>query len=138
MPTALVVDDERDIRELCELNLRFDGWDVVGAGSLAAARALLDERTPDWIILDLRLRDGSGWDLLREIRIRPRTRAVPVLLLSASVDDSADLDCWEPGLLERLSKPFLPADLAAAAARVGTASVDAEAHAERVRLALPT
>jgi DNA-binding NtrC family response regulator len=74
----LHVDDDRDIREVVATALA-DAGEVVSAESLAQARAFLAERTPSLVILDLELRDGSGLDLLQELKDNP----VPVIIFSA-------------------------------------------------------
>src|SRR5450830_1707369 len=64
----LVVDDEPDLRTLYELTLLREGYRVEAAGSLAEARACLDERSFDAVITDMRLPDGLGLDLLKQLR----------------------------------------------------------------------
>jgi two-component system response regulator AtoC len=66
-PSVLVVDDERSFRLLAEEALSSEGFDVRTASTLARARGELDKTAPDVMILDRRLPDGDGIDLLREL-----------------------------------------------------------------------
>ena len=74
----LHVDDDRDIREVVATALAGVG-EVVSAETLAQARAFLAERTPGLVIMDLELRDGSGLDLLKDLK----DESVPVIIFSA-------------------------------------------------------
>jgi len=79
---VLVVDDEPAIRLLCKVNLELDGFRVVEAGSLDAARALLDSEPVAVVLLDMHVGLERGETLLDEIRGRePR---LPVVLVSGS------------------------------------------------------
>jgi PAS domain S-box-containing protein len=89
-PTLLHVDDDHDILEVTATALSGCG-DVVSVESLAAARAFLAERTPDLVILDLALGDGSGLSLLPELN-DAEGLPIPVLIFSAHDADGAVLD----------------------------------------------
>ena len=78
--TILVVDDEPAIRLLCRINLELEGRTVLEASTLAEARALLDEREVDAILLDAHVAGQHGDDLLRELR--DREIATPVAFLT--------------------------------------------------------
>jgi DNA-binding response OmpR family regulator len=80
-PVILHVDDDRDIREVVATALSGVG-EVVSAETLAQARAFLAERTPGLVIMDLELRDGSGLDLLKDIKDL-KNAEVPVIIFSA-------------------------------------------------------
>ncbi len=89
--TVLVVDDERNIRRSLRMILSGEGFTLLEASSLAEARALLDKEDPDAVLLDVRLPDGSGLDLLSELLTSPRARELPVIVISghASLEDAA-------------------------------------------------
>ena len=87
---VLYVDDDPDILEVTAAALAGCG-DVVSVESLAAARAFLVKRTPDLVILDLALGDGSGLSLLPDLN-DPKGLPIPVLIFSAHDTDHEVLD----------------------------------------------
>ena len=78
----LVVEDEPSLRLLCRVNLELEGFDVLEAGTLAEARAALEARRPDVVLLDLRIGRESGRDLIEELR--SCSPPVPVALVTGS------------------------------------------------------
>ena len=81
MPRVMIVDDEEHIRTLYKLELEDDGYDVV---TLESGRGLVEkvrEETPDVIVLDIKMVDGNGLDLLQEVR--REFYDLPVILCSA-------------------------------------------------------
>ena len=110
---VLVVDDEAEIRELCRLNLEFEGFDVVEAPTgPAALRAAKDER-PDLIFLTLMMPGMDGFDVLRVLKEDDDTCDIPVILLTAKTDEGDQMRGWEEGILDYVVKPFNPAELVA-------------------------
>jgi DNA-binding response OmpR family regulator len=105
----LVVDDEPHIGLLLRPEFEARGFRVSVARSLADARAAVD--TADVMLLDLHLPDGSGIDLLRELRGRPRTRHLPILVLTGESGDGMLEDVRALGA-SLLTKPFSPTKLA--------------------------
>ncbi len=86
---VLVVDDDQSIRELFRLHLESIGFHVEIAASVAAARKLLaTNRRFRLYILDMRLPDGNGRELLREIRVRPDSMRTPAILVTAEFTPS--------------------------------------------------
>src|ERR1700750_1972108 len=84
-PDILIVDDDYEIRTLLSRYLEEQGFRVSTASSLRACKDLLGRRTPDLLVLDVMLPDGSGLDLCRDLRnARPR---IPVILLTALKED---------------------------------------------------
>ncbi len=83
MSTILVVEDERQLARLAELNLTADGYQVVVLHEGRDARTYLQSHRPDLIILDLMLPTISGWELLEIARRQATLANVPVLVLSA-------------------------------------------------------
>jgi DNA-binding response OmpR family regulator len=79
---VLVVEDEPSLRLLCRVNLELEGFDVVEAATLAEARAAVESRPPNVVLLDLRVGRESGADLIGELR--SRTPPVPVALVTGS------------------------------------------------------
>ncbi len=115
----LVVDDEPHIGLLLRPHLERLGYVVSIARTLADARRALEGGAPpfDAMLLDLHLPDGSGLDLLRELRADPATRAFPVIVLTAEGEDRI-LEEAEGLGAELLTKPFSPTKLTARIAAI--------------------
>ena len=88
MPTCLVVEDHGDTRDGYVEFLTFAGFTVMSASGREEMRQRLEEQIPDAVVMDLQLPDVDGWALIRELKAAPRTRAIPVLVVSAAVRDS--------------------------------------------------
>jgi two-component system KDP operon response regulator KdpE len=108
--TILVVDDEPPIRRFLRTSLGAIGNRVVTAEDCAGALAALDSEKPDLIILDLGLPDRSGLDAIVEIRKRS---LVPIIVLSARIDEGAKVKAFDLGADDYISKPFGMAELIA-------------------------
>jgi len=108
MPTVLVVEDERDIREVLRRYLERAGLSVLTTGTGAEAIRLLTSAPPDLVVLDLGLPDVDGTDVLREIHAAGRP---PVLVLTArsTVDDR--IHGLQLGADDYVTKPFSPAEV---------------------------
>ena len=87
----LIVEDEPAIRELVSVNLRHAGYTVSEADTAEAARIQLDNRLPDLVLLDWMLPGQSGIDFAKRMRADPRTRALPVVLLTARAQEGDKL-----------------------------------------------
>ena len=109
----LVADDNADMREYIARLLRQRGWRVntVGDGRAALAAAL--DATPDLILSDVMMPGLDGFELLRALRERVETRAVPVVLLSARAGEDARVEGIEAGATDYLVKPFSARELVA-------------------------
>jgi two-component system alkaline phosphatase synthesis response regulator PhoP len=108
---VLVVDDEDDIRELCRVNLEFEGYEVIDAADGEAALQLARRENPDVIFLDLMMPKMDGWDVLRHLKEDDATAAIPVILLTAKTGENEQMRGWSEGILEYVSKPFNPLSL---------------------------
>ncbi len=102
-PLALVIDDEPDICELLELTLSGMGIETHVATSLAEARTLLQRHPFDLCLTDMRLPDGSGLDLLREIR--DTHPGLPVAVITAHGNMELAIEALKAGAFDFLSKP---------------------------------
>jgi two-component system cell cycle response regulator DivK len=103
---VLIVDDNAKNRKLASAVLGASGFRTVEAATGAEAIALAADRSPDVVLLDLRLPDMDGAEVARELRGRARTRAIPVVALSAlpSAADAGELDA--AGFAGYLEKPI--------------------------------
>jgi two-component system catabolic regulation response regulator CreB len=111
MPNILVVEDEPAIAESIAYSLRRDGFHVVIAGTLAQASREIAAGPLDLVVLDLMLPDGSGFDLIGQIRRGPAEVAIIVL---SSRDGEADrVAALETGADDYVTKPFSPREIVA-------------------------
>jgi len=111
MSKILVVEDERDIRDLIEFTLRFAGFEVVSvtSGIEALERAPLEQ--PDLIILDVRMPKVTGYEVCRRLKEDPTTSAIPIVLLSAMGQETEIEQGLASGAVEYIVKPFAPDEL---------------------------
>lgn len=104
MPTVLIVEDERAIRDGLVRAIGRAGNDTVAAGTIAEARSVLAKTVVDCVLLDIRLPDGDGLALLSEIRAaHPR---MPVIMATAYGDSERAIAAMRAGAFEYLTKPF--------------------------------
>jgi two-component system, OmpR family, KDP operon response regulator KdpE len=102
-PTALLVEDEKQIRRFVRTALEGVGWAVHEAETMAAGLSAASTRNPDLIILDLGLPDGDGMELLRDLRTWSK---VAVIVLSARVAEEDKVKALDAGADDYLTKPF--------------------------------
>jgi DNA-binding response OmpR family regulator len=102
----LVVDDEEDIRELVSYGLRREGYEVVTAPDGESALARVKERRPDLVVLDLMLPGIDGLEVCRRLRADDGTKAIPVIMLTAKVEESDVVIGLGVGADDYVTKPF--------------------------------
>jgi len=107
----LVVDDEPDITALVAYHLAKAGYRVSTAARGPEALKAATEERPDVIILDLMLPGMSGYDVLSELRAKPETRDIGVILLTARKQEADRIRGLTLGADDYLTKPFSPAEL---------------------------
>jgi len=112
-PAILVVDDEADLADLIKYNLEKEGFRVVTAPDGEKALERIRSAPPSLVVLDLLLPKLDGLAVCREMRRDPRTRAVPVLMLTARSEEMDKLAGFEAGADDYLTKPFSPRELVA-------------------------
>ncbi len=106
MTTVLLVDDERDLLSLLDFNLRAAGFETVPATTGEQALAHVRRRAPDMVLLDLMLPDVPGTEVCRQLKSDPRTRQVPVVMLTAKGDELDRVVGFELGADDYVTKPF--------------------------------
>ncbi len=110
-PRVLVVDDDRIIRVTLQDRFRMEGFEVEAVADLAAARDALARARVDLVVTDIRLPDGDGRDLFREIcRAHP---GVPVVVMTAYISIPDAVALTKAGAVDYLTKPFDLDDLVA-------------------------
>jgi CheY-like chemotaxis protein len=99
----LIVDDDQEIREMLEITLADEGYDVLSAGDGAAALSLLEHSRPGLILLDMRMPVLDGWGFARAYAGRPGPHA-PIVVMTAAVDATR----WAREVSARaaVAKPF--------------------------------
>jgi two-component system alkaline phosphatase synthesis response regulator PhoP len=108
--TILVVDDERNIRELARMYLEQDGYQVAVARDGAEALRQIQALRPSLMVLDLMLPEVDGWEVCRRVRV---SSDLPILMLTARDDDVDKIVGLELGADDYLTKPFNPRELVA-------------------------
>jgi two-component system phosphate regulon response regulator PhoB len=106
MARILVVEDEPDIQEVLDYNLKRDGHDVTHASSARDGLRQARERRPDLVILDLMLPDGSGTELCKTLRQDASMRTVRVMMLTAKGEEIDRVLGFELGADDYIVKPF--------------------------------
>ncbi len=112
-PRVLIVEDEPAIAELIAVNLRHGGFDPVVADDSVTAQRELDAVLPDVILLDWMLPGQSGLALARHWRKQPRTKSIPILMLTAKGDEPDKIAGLDAGADDYITKPFSPQELLA-------------------------
>ena len=112
-PTILVVEDEPAILELLKVNLVDAGYEVLSAPDAESAQAILRDRLPNLLLLDWMLPGMSGLALAKQLRADPRTRDLPVIMVTARTDEADKVAGLEAWVDDYVTKPFSPRELKA-------------------------
>ena len=107
----LVADDDDDVRELVVFRLERAGYDVLTAADGEQAVELARERHPDLCVIDVMMPKLDGYQVTRRLRETEGLSTVPVLLLTASVQEAAVAEGFEAGADDYVKKPFSPQEL---------------------------
>ena len=113
LPGVLIVEDEPAIAELISVNLRHNGFRPVWAMDSATAQVELDAVLPDVILLDWMLPGESGLTLAKRWRAHPRTKEVPIIMLTARGDEPDRVAGLDAGADDYITKPFSTKELLA-------------------------
>lgn len=106
--SVLVVEDEEDIMEVIRFNLEKEGYEVNQALSGEKALQLIEKKLPTLVLLDLMLPGINGLDLCRILKQNDRTKAIPVIMLTAKSEDADIVAGLEMGAEDYITKPFSP------------------------------
>ncbi|WP_223421295.1 phosphate regulon transcriptional regulator PhoB [Tateyamaria pelophila] len=112
-PRVLVVEDEPAQREVLAYNLEAEGFAVSRAQNGEEALLLVDEDLPDIIVLDWMMPRLSGIEVCRRLKIRPETRSIPVIMLSARTEEIDKVRGLETGADDYVVKPYSVIELMA-------------------------
>jgi two-component system phosphate regulon response regulator PhoB len=111
--TILIVDDEEDIIELIQYNLKNEGYSILTADAGEQAIKIAKQARPDLIVLDLMLPGMDGLEVTRYLRSNDQTRDLPIVILTAKGEESDIITGLELGANDYISKPFSPKVLTA-------------------------
>jgi two-component system phosphate regulon response regulator PhoB len=110
---VLVVDDEPDIREVIRFALEGAGFRVFEAGHADEARKLLASESPDLMLLDWMLPGRSGLELAQQLKQSPKTRNLPIIMVSARGQEEDRVRGLDTGADDYIAKPFSPREMVA-------------------------
>jgi len=111
--TILVIDDEPDLLELVEFNLKKDGYEVIVAKNGQSGLEIAQKHVPDLIVLDLMMPGIDGLEVCRQLRGDTRTRQIPMIMLTAKSAEADRVVGLELGADDYVTKPFSPRELIA-------------------------
>jgi two-component system phosphate regulon response regulator PhoB len=109
---VLIVDDEPDIREVMRFALESADFKTLEAGHADEARKSILANIPDLILLDWMLPGRSGLELAQQLKQNPKTRSIPIIMVSAKGDESDRVKGFDAGEVDDyVTKPFSPREL---------------------------
>lgn len=108
---VLIADDDDDIRALVAFRLERAGYEVVSARDGEEALRLAADHRPDLAVLDVMMPKLTGLEVTRQLRATPATSAIPVILLTARVQEADVARGFEAGADDYIKKPFSPQEL---------------------------
>ena len=132
MNRVLVVDDDPMVTRLVRIYLEMDDFEVQEAWDGRAALEVLQDNPPELLLLDIMMPQMDGWELLRRLRSDPELSNLPIILLTARVQDMDVARGWRMGADGYITKPFNPVELAGALRDVLAATLE-EREARRRR-----
>lgn len=104
--TILIVEDDLDLAEMLNAYFRVQGYDILTAAWGEDAVRLTSEKSPDIVLLDIRLPDIDGYEVCRRIRTQRRTESIPIIFLTERRDRIDKLQGLELGVVDYITKPF--------------------------------
>jgi len=109
-PVVLIVDDDDKLREFVRVNLEMEGYTVREAASAREGLDVLEELSPDLVLLDVMMPEMDGWEMLRQLHERHGVGAIPVIVFSGQVEEDLG-DVASRGAQAFIGKPFSPQSL---------------------------
>jgi two-component system, OmpR family, alkaline phosphatase synthesis response regulator PhoP len=107
----LVVDDERHIVRLVQVNLERAGYEILTAYDGVEALEKVKSESPDMVVLDVMMPRMDGFEVLKNLQADPRYQDIPVIMLTAKAQDADIFKGWSSGVSSYLTKPFNPREL---------------------------
>ena len=113
MPTILVLEDEKALRDMLAFSLLRAGYQVLKARDCSTAKALISESIPDLLISDWMLPGQSGLEFVKELRSDDALKELPIIMLTAKSDEDEKILGLEVGADDYITKPFSKRELLA-------------------------
>jgi excisionase family DNA binding protein len=110
-PVVLIVDDDERLREYVRVNLEMEGYAVREAGNAEEGLSVLEEATPDLVLLDVMMPEVDGWEMLRRVQERHGVGSIPVIMFSGKAEEQAEGEAAARGAQGFIGKPFNPQQL---------------------------
>jgi two-component system, OmpR family, phosphate regulon response regulator PhoB len=107
-PKILLIEDERSLVEVLSCNLEREGFEVLAAHDGQEGLRQAQLKLPDLVVLDLMLPGKPGLEVCRELRMSPRTRDIPIIMLTAKSEESDQLVGFATGADDYVTKPYSP------------------------------
>lgn len=109
--TILIVDDERDILDLIEYNLKKEGFDVLTAEDGEEGIKIAKQHIPDLVLLDIMMPKMDGMEVCDQLRLDPKMKHIPIIFLTARSDEKTEVKSLDKGADDFLTKPISTAKL---------------------------
>ncbi len=113
MPTILLIEDEKPIREMVQFVLGQVGFEIIEAQNAQQAYQVLRVRTPDLILLDLMLPGTNGLEITKKLKSQADTKYIPIIMLTARAEEDNKVTALSIGVDDYVVKPFSPRELIA-------------------------
>jgi excisionase family DNA binding protein len=110
-PVVLIVDDDERMREYVRVNLEMEGYTVREAGDGEEGLQVLEESTPDLVLLDVMMPGVDGWEMLRRVQERHGVGTIPVIMFSGKIEEPVAEEAVKRGAQGFIGKPFNPQEL---------------------------
>ncbi|HKA26408.1 MAG TPA: response regulator [Gaiellaceae bacterium] len=110
-PLVLIVDDDERVREYVRVNLEMEGYAVREAGSADEGLDVLEDVSPDLILLDVMMPEVDGWEMLQRVQERHGVGAIPVVMFSGKLNERSAEQATARGAQGFVGKPFDPQQL---------------------------
>ena len=111
--TIAIIEDEPNIVELVKYNLDREGYQTISSGNGRKGLELIQQELPDLIVLDLMLPELDGISICKQLRADPRTKSIPIIILTAKSEEADRVLGLEMGADDDVTKPFSPRELVA-------------------------
>ncbi|MFT6922351.1 MAG: two-component system alkaline phosphatase synthesis response regulator PhoP [Crocinitomicaceae bacterium] len=108
MKTILIIDDEDDIREILDYNLRKEGFNVLQASNGKEGIKMVEKHSPDLIVLDVMMPEMDGIEVCEQIRLLPNTENIRICFLTARSEDYSQIAGFDAGGDDYVTKPIKP------------------------------
>tara|TARA_B110000305_G_scaffold12599_2_gene11909 strand:+ start:12637 stop:13308 length:672 start_codon:yes stop_codon:yes gene_type:complete len=108
MKTILIIDDEDDIREILDYNLRKEGFNVLQASNGKEGINMTEKHNPDLIVLDVMMPEMDGIEVCEQIRLLPNTENIRICFLTARSEDYSQIAGFDAGGDDYVTKPIKP------------------------------